>query len=514
VSEHTELEDRLRTAVHAHAAGVQPDERSLVAIRTRVRAAKHRRRAVLAAVGMAAAVAVAVAVPRLTDQGKVETIDNPGPTIVQPPSTTTRPDQSAPGQTSTTMAPTPPAANLDQAMWPDPAGPDRYADPVDAARSFVESFLRVTPPALSEFQAGEPGSGAIDVFARDENGQPLDRVATNLSLRQLDGEHWWVTAATSDSVRIESPQPLADVASPVSVDGRASGFEGTVIVRLRDRSGSYGELGEDFATAGSGETLEPFSVDVAFDQPTASHAVLVASTESGIRGTLADVTAFPVRFSADASNGPPTGSTAVTGTEFQYQPLWPFRTQAEADAWRQQNDAQGTQPWHVDAEQTALSFTTGYLGFGEIDRVVAKDIREREAWVSVGYAPGTGRLSTSAVIHLVRFGAGDGAPWEVVGTRDTDLTLETPSYGSGVSSPVTVGGRITGVDESLRIQVRQSSSEVPIGESCCLPAGGDNTPWQAKVSFSGATDPALTIVVSTGGHVQGIERFAITGVRP
>jgi hypothetical protein len=221
-----------------------------------------------------------------------------------------------------------------------------------------------------------------------------------------------------------------------------------------------------------------------------------------------------VRVSAPSSGGPTTTSGGNTETRFGYQPLWPFSTQAEADAWRRQYVAQGTQPWHLDAEQTALSFTTGYLGFGEIDKVVTSDVREREAWVSVGYDPGTGRLSTAAVVHLVRFGAGDPAPWEVVGTRDTDLTLETPRYGSSVSSPVTVGGRITGVDENLRVQVRQVSSQAPIGEACCLPAGGQGTPWQTRVSFSGATDPALTIVVSTGGHVQGVETFAITGVRP
>jgi len=38
--------------------------------------------------------------------------------------------------------------------------------------------------------------------------------------------------------------------------------------------------------------------------------------------------------------------------------------------------------------------------------------------------------------------------------------------------------------------------------------------WSARVSFAGATDPALTIVISTGGHLQGVERFAITAVRP
>jgi hypothetical protein len=81
-----------------------------------------------------------------------------------------------------------------------------------------------------------------------------------------------------------------------------------------------------------------------------------------------------------------------------------------------------------------------------------------------------------------------------------------------VSSPIAVGGTITGVDESLRVQVRQPSSEAPLGERCCLPAGGEGTPWQTTVAYAGATDPALTIVVSTGGHVQGVEIFAITGV--
>lgn len=513
MSEHTELEERLRTAVHAHAPGVQAEDRSLDAIRTRVRTAKRRRRAVMAGAGIAAAVAVAVAVPRLGNEGRVGISNEPDPTTSVEPPTTTAPGQSEPGQSSTTVAPAPPEADLDQAMWPDPAGSDRYADPVDAARSFVDGFLGVAAPPLSEFRAGEPGAGEIDVFSRNENGQASERVATTLSLRQLDGENWWVTAAASDSVQIESPQPLAGVSAPLPVSGRGRGFEGTVIVGVRDRSGSYGKLGEAPANAGSGETLEPFSVDVAFDRPTSSYAILVATSDTGIADGL-DVTAFPVRVSSDTSDGPPASSNGDAGAEFRYPPLWPFSTQAEVDAWRRQHAAQGSQPWHLDAEATALAFTKGYLGFGEIDRVVARDVRDREAWVSVGYDAGSG-LSTAAVVHLVRFGPGDDAPWEVVGTRDTDLTLETPSYGSGVSSPVTVGGRITGVDECLVVQVRQLSSSGPIGESPqCLPAGGEGTPWRTTVSFSGSTDPALTIVVSTGGHIQGVERFAITGVRP
>ncbi|WP_157979570.1 hypothetical protein [Kribbella monticola] len=39
-------------------------------------------------------------------------------------------------------------------------------------------------------------------------------------------------------------------------------------------------------------------------------------------------------------------------------------------------------------------------------------------------------------------------------------------------------------------------------------------PWSARVDFSHAAGAALTVVVSTGGHLQGVERFAVTGLRP
>ena len=45
-----------------------------------------------------------------------------------------------------------------------------------------------------------------------------------------------------------------------------------------------------------------------------------------------------------------------------------------------------------------------------------------------------------------------------------------------------------------------------------MPAGGEGFPWQTTVAWSGASDPALTVVVWTGGHVQDVERFAVTGV--
>jgi hypothetical protein len=222
--------------------------------------------------------------------------------------------------------------------------------------------------------------------------------------------------------------------------------------------------------------------------------------------------------STSASTVPPVSASPIPSqpavASFEYQPLWPFANLTEVEEWQRGYRSGGHSPWHLDAEATALTFTTGYLGFTGINVVVSQSINGNEALVTVGYPIENGKPGTAAVLHLARFGSGVDAPWEVVGSKDTTLTLTKPGYGATVGSPVAVGGRITGVDESIRVQVRQPSSEVPIGESCCPPAGGQDTPWSATVSFSGATAPALTIVASTGGHYTDVERFAITGVRP
>lgn len=218
---------------------------------------------------------------------------------------------------------------------------------------------------------------------------------------------------------------------------------------------------------------------------------------------------------ASGTSAAPT-SKPSTPNRFGYQPLWPFATEADAAAWQQSYREGGHQPWHLDASTIALMFTQQYLGYASVDRIVLTQFRGNEAWITVGYdypddASDAGLVA--AVLHLVRFGTGDDAPWEVVGTEDRTLTLSTPRYGSQVSSPITVGGRITGVDESLDIQVRQVGNEQPVGTVGQIPAGGTDTPWTATVPITASCPGTLTIAVATGGHVTDVERFAVTGVR-
>jgi hypothetical protein len=192
--------------------------------------------------------------------------------------------------------------------------------------------------------------------------------------------------------------------------------------------------------------------------------------------------------------------------------VWPFVTLAQAQVWERAYRSSGHQPWHLDADQTALSFTRDYLGFKEIDRVSSRTVSGRDARIGVARTGSEG--GTAGVIHLVRYGTGPDAPWEVVGTDDTTFSLTRPAYGSPVHSPLVTGGRISGVDETIRVTVRQPSSAAPLGtSSCCTSAGGNDQPWSVSVSFSGVRDPVLTVVAFTGGHVADVERFTITALR-
>ena len=215
---------------------------------------------------------------------------------------------------------------------------------------------------------------------------------------------------------------------------------------------------------------------------------------------------------ATPSARPPRTTPPVTLPLRGLVPLWPFTTLAEAARWETVDGPAGHSPWHADPATTALLFTENELGFTDITTVTSTVIDAHgDAHVGVGYLLG-GQRKTAAVLHLARYGADSHdarAPWEVVGSDDTTLTLEQPAYGATVSSPMTVGGHITGVDESITVTVRTLTG-IP-QTAAPLPAGGNDTPWRVTVSFG--QHGVLIIVAATGGHVTQHERFAIQAAR-
>jgi hypothetical protein len=192
--------------------------------------------------------------------------------------------------------------------------------------------------------------------------------------------------------------------------------------------------------------------------------------------------------------------------------LFPFASLADVRAWQASYESGGHQPWHRSPDLTATAFAA-FLGYTGITEVAGSTVRGGEAHVAVGIKLPSGRISTAAVIHLVLFGSGRYAPWEVVGTDDTTFTSDRPAYGSTVPSPVTAGGTITGVDESIRVTVHALPAQGPVGTDCCQPAGGTRSPWSASVTFRATSGQVITIAAATGGHVAAVERFTVTGAR-
>jgi hypothetical protein len=78
---------------------------------------------------------------------------------------------------------------------------------------------------------------------------------------------------------------------------------------------------------------------------------------------------------------------------------------------------------------------------------------------------------------------------------------------------VTVGGRITGVDENIRVRMRVPAAPRPLGEFCCRGAGDVNSPWSVPLRFEPYPGQVATIAAWTGGHIADVERFAVTAVR-
>ena len=218
--------------------------------------------------------------------------------------------------------------------------------------------------------------------------------------------------------------------------------------------------------------------------------------------------------STHAATSSTTAAPSVTadGYAFNYQPLWPFSALEEADKWLRDSKHTGESAWHADPAATASKFTREFLGFTDLSLTTTVNEQAREAWVGVGQNDPTGTPVTVATLHLARLGPAADAPWEVVGTQDLDLSLDTPKYGSPLPRPVIdAGGTISGVDESLELKALQPN--IVLGEFCCVPAGGVRSRWTAAVQV--VTDPRpgpVTVVVWTGGQYAHSERFAITGV--
>jgi hypothetical protein len=323
------LEARLRAATRAMDDPGELDEPgALASVRSRVRTIRRRRRA-MATVAAALVVALPVAIVATGDDrepGSVvspdvttlpSTVPEPAPTTAPAPTTTaeavTTATPTTTGAPTTTVAPTttevttttPPTAPgaLDDVLWPAPDGP-RFVDAVEAVRSFVAEVVGIgePPSQLAPARSTGPDTAEVDVFGRNEDGSARDTVVSTVAVRRID-DHWYVTGATAADLVVETPGPREEIGWPVRVAGRGTGYEGTIVVQVRDAfAGPDDLLGLHVAMGGALGELATFEATVAYSAPASDRGFVLVHNDSGLFG-IESFTAVPVRFSPAGAGG-------------------------------------------------------------------------------------------------------------------------------------------------------------------------------------------------------------------
>ncbi|HET7487186.1 MAG TPA: hypothetical protein VFJ85_04610 [Acidimicrobiales bacterium] len=289
------VEARLRAAIAGRTATVHPadEDAALTRIERGLDVVRRRKRrtvlAGLAAVAAAALVAVAVPVLRSDDGGQQVRV------TASTEVTTT---------TTTTEAVGP--ATLAEVVWPPPGHP-RFADPAEAVRSFAEGYVGLAHAALGPFRSTGPSAGEVDVLPTAEDGTVRPGVRSTVSVRNLEGS-WYVTGARAADIVVDRPAALDQVGSLVVVDGRGSGYEGTIVATVRDAGmGAGGELAKQVVTAGCCEELLPFHVELPVGSPAHASGSLLLNNDSGLEA-VSSFTVVPIRF---GGTGAPSDETTV-----------------------------------------------------------------------------------------------------------------------------------------------------------------------------------------------------------
>lgn len=184
-----------------------------------------------------------------------------------------------------------------QAAFDDGHQPWR-GDPETVARLFAEHIagwrIEVTGSEVSG-SAAEGWSAAVrfKAFIGEAELRPI--TAHTLQLVGLRGaEHpvWFVSGLSSDHIRVDIPSDGATVPSPVRVAGRASAYEGNVLVEVRDDSGRRLHSGHLQA---EGVDMAPFQGSLELAPATTRGGILMVTGDTGA-GPVPDMTIVRIRF--------------------------------------------------------------------------------------------------------------------------------------------------------------------------------------------------------------------------
>ncbi len=201
--------------------------------------------------------------------------------------------KTAPSTTRTTQTSTtkPSTAQPGSAIWPFVGSPTRYTDPVKATKGFATAYLGFVDPVVGQFLQGDSRSGEVAI--RPTTSGPV----TTVVVRKLSPDDtWWVLAASTPSLQLQSPTTSASITSPVTLSGQSTAFEGTVNVEIRE-DGTVTPVATGFVTGGGNGEMGPFSKAINFGKPAARDGAIILKTFGTENSILWAASVVRVKFS-------------------------------------------------------------------------------------------------------------------------------------------------------------------------------------------------------------------------
>jgi hypothetical protein len=186
---------------------------------------------------------------------------------------------------------------------------------VAAARDFLRNEVGMGELVAGRFRATGADRGEVGFRLKfGEGGSPMPAGAPRTVVRlQRYRDGWAVVGTSSPNIQVNDPVRFARIASPVTVAGKASAFEGTVQVAVtEDRAGKDRAIGHSVVTGSGTAELGSFKGRVSFSKPTAGAGWLLFTTESEADGVgVLEATALRIRFQAAVAAPVITGVTSV-----------------------------------------------------------------------------------------------------------------------------------------------------------------------------------------------------------
>ncbi|HEX4654747.1 MAG TPA: hypothetical protein VH274_03275, partial [Mycobacteriales bacterium] len=158
-----------------------------------------------------------------------------------------------------------------------------------------------------------------------------------------------------------------------------------------------------------------------------------------------------------------TAATApITLSEFPTQAIFPF-TDATAEQGWEQDYANGGTTWEADPTQVATHWVQDFLDQPSIDRVISTSDDGSDKLVTLGRmlnAEGHNLFKVTTV-HLTKYANA----WIVTSASDPNgfMSITSPAPGGMIVTPVTVTGPGFGVDEAVKLDVRDATSTTSYG---------------------------------------------------